>query len=208
MKSEAMATPILFHYTTLNNFIQILTSNEFKLSTTLAKSGEDGMDQRLYYLSLTRSRLGSYHTNKSSYGSVLITLDGSKLGQRFRVKPVDYWLGTRDPNRSEMEDQLVSGKGEIKNAISYFLKIDILINKEQFIDRDRDSFQRKIRMCLLVSKKYGIPLNFYYQKEDWLAGNTRRSVPIDIQDLFTAKPVTDDTFKYVDRSEQEKILDA
>ena len=206
--SLSAASSILFHYTGLSSLVSIFKTNEFRLSTKLGAAGEDRGDSQLYYMSLTRSRLGSYHAKASSYGSVLIRLDGNKLSHKYKVKPIDYWGPTlNDPSRDEMEDRLVTNEPVIKNAISYFLSIDVLIDKDMFEHRLlKNEFKHQLRICLLASKKYNIPLHFYYSRKDWLLANTKNCASINIRNLFTAKPLKDNTFLDADRSNKAKYL--
>lgn len=101
-----MISPIIWHFTTIENTISILQDNEFKLSDAYERA--NGMDQALtgwsdkhtYFLSTTRSKSSheGYSINlkkKSDIGAVRIELDGNKLNHIAHGKASNFH-GKRD----------------------------------------------------------------------------------------------------------------
>lgn len=196
MKSLSAITDIVFHATYINQLANILTSNTFTLSTSIGTDADDEhQNGKLFYLSTTRTRLGKYHANNSGYGSVLLTLDGRKLGQRFSGKAIDYWgeeFRQHYKGAYEEEDRVFSDEPTIANAKSYILKIDIFLE-------DWESKKKLVRIIVREALKYKIPLFFYNDRTSWLSGNVKKSYKIKISDLALIHE-KDDKYKYFDRN--------
>lgn len=211
MINESAATDILFHYTTLQNLVNILNSNQFEL-TIGAGSVADDKNIKPYYLSLTRSRLGRYHVNRNNSGGVLMTLNGNKLNQRYRTKAIDYWdedFRKFNGGAYEAEDRLFSNAPIISNARDYIVTLDILINFEHGLRHIREDLRR----CLMLCAKYKIKYYFYANIGDWLIGNKGKSIKLNFEDLrnkvrspFTKSPiaVTQTKTDYLRRLKQRK----
>lgn len=163
----------LFYFTQLPALKKILNDGQLLLSPT-GGTGADAVHgvKYPYFMSLTRSRQGSYHARDES--GVLIEYDGRVLGQRNLIKPVDYW-GTLDSARkrkssNEMEERLYS---RAKNLDVYngMLSMSVLVD-----DRGID---RKLRLMLATEcKKRSIPLFFYTDRKAWLLGDKRKAVAV------------------------------
>lgn len=155
---------ILFHYTRLDLFFSMVRSGTISLSATQGYESNFSKGYK-YYLSTTRSRLGSYH--KNSRRGVLITLDGRKLQQNMKGAPADYWGGD-EPNFDEMEDRLYTDKTFIELK-KYVIKVDILATEREMNDDEyRD---------MLESLKWeGMPIYVYDNNRDWISGRSERAL--------------------------------
>jgi len=128
------ASSILFHHTYIRNLIKILDTNKFKLTFSLSgKPDRANLKDHAFYMSFSRIRWSGYN-HDSGVGSVIIQVDGSKLNQRYKVEPIDYWkYGFETKLKSaiadEQEDRLMYNKSSI-SASPYIQNISILINEE------------------------------------------------------------------------------
>ena len=210
--SLSLASPVLFHYTGLSNLINILKSNEFLLTTGMGTNADGELGSSPYYLSCTRTRLGKYHSRYPAISGVLLTLDGDKLNQRYKTKPVDYWGPEyrKDAKGAyEEEDRLFSKLPTIKNARSYILNIDILVSHteitkgffgEEEIRSDKlDDNKNWLRTCVKLAKVNKIPIHLYGSRNDWLTHNVKREVKFEFkQNLLN--PHVPYEYEYIKRS--------
>lgn len=169
------ATPILYHLTNSYAAVSILRHNEFHLKPAEGTSSEEDLTNNSYYLSTTRHRLGGYTLSSIYKNSVIFVLNGTKLNQRYKIIPVDYWKardmeGISKETRTkyeESEDRVLSKKPKIK-ANPYILEIHAHIN---------DHSMNLKRFCLY--KK--IPIYFYSNIKDLLLMNKKNSVKVNIE---------------------------
>ena len=117
---EARPSDILYHITGLTSLINIVKTNRFELKPT------DGTDAETklgigYYLSTARTPDNRYFRNSAYAYSAVLVLDGRKLGQKYKAKPVDYW--NSGPEAKEAEDRIWSNGPFIGNAKSYIKEI-------------------------------------------------------------------------------------
>ena len=168
-------TDITYHFTTMKALLNIVTTNEIYMN--LSTNSSDAMDdRRLFYLSTQRSRnnMVGFSGAVGPKGTVRLTLNGRKLNQKYSGHAVDYWGpkggkqsyynrgGKIDPlqTRFEFEDRIMSYDPVIENALSYILRIDVLLDPD-------DDMQMK--MCRFIS--YTIdkrcPIYFYENNKDF-----------------------------------------
>lgn len=123
----------------------------------------------MFFLSLTRSRLGSYHIDANA--GVLFKLDGQKLNQRYKGGSVDYW----GPgwNKDEMEDRLFADTDSIP-AKPYITQIDIHGIDTEKPDRV-DAWAYKV---YIWAKKNKVPVNVYSkdQADAFRTNNTAKTM--------------------------------
>ena len=125
-------TDIVYHFTSLENFLSIVKNNEFVLrASNLTKTSEYNKNGYYYYFSTTRGKNGNEGYGMSLEGTVRITLDGRKLSQRYKGQPFDYWgpswkKNTQSHEYDEMEDRILSNEPVIKNALDYIIRADVL----------------------------------------------------------------------------------
>lgn len=100
---EAKQVGVLYHYTYLKNLISILKTNTLKLSSNHET------------ISFTRDKLA--YKNIASIYSCRLVIDGDKLSENYKLKPIQYSYTKKD----EMETE---GYKDIKNIIRYIIRID------------------------------------------------------------------------------------
>lgn len=143
----------VYHFTGLKQATEILMKDEFKLSPSFASDVEGELSEKLWYLSTTRSRLGSYH--KSDIFGVLFQLDGRKLNSISKGKSIDYW-GKLSPDSDEMEDRLITDTATIPSN-KFIEKVEVLVAKNS-----TDDVQEKFaKFIYMYCKKNTIPVVVY-----------------------------------------------
>lgn len=152
---EAKSAGILYHFTSLFNLSQIAESNTLRTIRTI-----EGLDHikaldkyrktgNTYYFSFTRNKL----LNRSSTDldhpiTCRITVDGTKLSQKFKIEPINYFDAgnkhinsyydtveeiddeiklshTRYTSKDESEEAIISTNDELKNFSEYILTIKL-----------------------------------------------------------------------------------
>lgn len=196
------ATDVLYHATTSLGARDILRDGEFKLTASLGTfEHEYSVRNRPYFLSTTRSKTGDYHARYPSIGSTVFALDGRWLGQRYAVRPIDYWGSAWVHNKSgrtrESEDRVYSRTNTIPltpvTAIHVYIQHQTPERIERSLDpeaRTRD-FARsdgyrwdEIRDMSQLAEQRGIPVYIYYNLRDWKVQNTARAEhPEDVIEL-------------------------
>jgi RNase P subunit RPR2 len=216
MITHSAATSILFHYTELNKLLPILRDDKFVLTATIGADTEAKFSDKDYYMSFTRSRVGSYTLGSAGTGGVLLTLDGDKFNQRYITKAIDYYKEStrRDfKGNYEMEDRLFSNNPTIPKARSYIRQIDLLLQKD--IVRLDLPMKRHLRMILLLCKKYHTPIAVYRDVNSWLTGNRAKAIAVNFDDLkiknskqsfYTDRSVTRDQYKTITKYGQSRLV--
>ena len=169
------ATGVLYHITSLTKAANIVVTNRFELKPSDGTEAEELLSKSSYYLSTTRSKVGSYTRNQLWSYSVIFVLDGSRLSHRYKIRPSDYWetnkstpqerLERRD--RYESEDRVLSPRPTIEKALSYVTAIHAHLN-------DKVMLLRTLKKSALLHK---IPIWFYNEKADLMLLNTKKAVP-------------------------------
>ena len=175
--SQSAATSILFHATDLYKLQEILDSDKFKLTTGIGTEADGEHHKEYYYLSMTRSRLGDYHVRYGNTGSVLLTLDGNKLNQRYKTKPVDYWGEEYRKHKKgsyEAEDRLFTNDPFIDKASQYIVEIALIIKPDDI----NDKIKMWLRSVMLKAKLKHIPLYIFPNDRDWLTNNKAKAYKI------------------------------
>jgi len=157
------ASDILYHFTSSQNLINILSTNQFSLTAAIGSDSDfDINSEKHFFLSTTRSKSVGYNT-----GDVKIVLNGRMLKQNYKIKPVDYWQYSKNPKEyskddylqmmrnSEQEDRIVSNDTVIENSSKYILEIHHLLNKT------------KVKKILDLSSQYKIPVYVYNNRKDF-----------------------------------------
>jgi len=167
-------SPILYHTTTLQKAISILTPNRFRLSQRVI--GDErivGSNKSMFYMSTSRIPYGGIQKAKIKRISerpyyspnnnlVTFVLDGNKLSQNYAGEPVEYHsmeLRRFNEINNEFEDRIYSNKSAIENFVKYILQIHILIPFD--LTDDEVVFLKQI-------KRYGIPVYYYTDGNDFL----------------------------------------
>lgn len=148
---------VVFHYTSFMSFMDMVKSNEIRLSPVHGYEKEINRKFK-YFLSTTRSRIGSYHVNRNS--GVLIVLDGRKIGRTFSAAPVDYWERTQG---DEMEDRVFS-QSQTMPLDQYAVRVDILVEPQVLED---DRFLDKLDSL----RNEPFEINVYDDRKEWVYGS-------------------------------------
>lgn len=167
---------VLFHSTSVDKARKILESNQFllvhsgfsKIESGMTKKGKD------FFMSTARNRNSDYIINN---GYVILSLDGQKLGQRYKGAAVDYWgpdFRKVDPTKFEQEDRIYSDKPKIPNAASYIKDISILIRPNP-----NEWFVNNTQKIVELAKKHGITVYFYSDRKAFVTGDKRKLVSSD-----------------------------
>ncbi len=167
------ASPIVYHFTSVNRLSNILSKNEMFLTPTISSSNEKKMSgNKFYFLSLSRTKsiTHGYGTKFTNPNSVRIKFNGNKLNSKYKIKPIDYWQYPRTKDfmggiGDEMEDRLMSDKSSIPNINNYIISIDIFI--------DESGIDGKI---ISLAKSLGVKLNFFDNKKDFASGNESKTI--------------------------------
>lgn len=175
------ATPILYHITSMRAVAFILTKDRFELKPSEGTSVEEQLSKAAYYLSCSRSKVGSYLLKNDYPGAATLVLDGTALGSRYHIQPVDYWDTLKNqPNDMmrkesyETEDRLMSPKPVIPSASKYITAIHIRKNRDVKASEPKLLFAIK-KACLL----HKIPVYLYdaEDKQGFRLQDTRKAIP-------------------------------
>jgi len=163
---------ILYHFTNPDRLVNLLNVNKFYLTPTIASKAEASKG-KMYFMSFSRTKSTShgygYQFNREN--SVRIKVDGRKIGYNYKVMPIDYWQYPKTPdfmnNKSadEMEDRIITDKGEIDNANKYIISIDVFVGKN---GADGEIISK--------GKELGIPIYFFNNKKDFASGDPKRAI--------------------------------
>lgn len=190
------ATPILYHITNIRKTASILQKDRFELKPSEGTSVEERLSKGSYYLSCSRSKVGSYILRNEGSGMVILVLNGTALNTRYPIKPVDFWDTLKQPTdlmrkeNYETEDRVFSPKPVIPNATKYITAIHIckgegLRNLEQMM------FTIK-KQCLL----HKIPVYLYESRDrqSFITQNTKKAIPFPIAKPPAEEPNTMDDY--------------
>lgn len=151
------AQDLLYHHTNLNNALNILEKGEFVLTPSV-KTVEMGIHKKIgqstasssFFMSLTRSILGSYHS-ETRIGAFFV-IDGKRLQQYGKIASVVYY-------EDEFEDRLMSSKPSVK--IDGLIKeIRIPISPKVVADPSADRHKIRMRQIVIKANSLGIPVKF------------------------------------------------
>lgn len=178
--SVSGGTDILYHITGLRAASQIVTTNKFHMKPNEGTDAEAGLSKAAYYLSTTRTKIGSYSRQSIFQYSVVFVLDGRKIGQRYKIQPVDYWetLKEAEPyntdnayhsrrDRNESEDRILSTRPTIP-ALLFIKEIHACVN-------DKTHLLFVLKKAALLHK---IPIWFYEEPKDLLMLDKRKAVDL------------------------------
>ena len=119
----------LYHFTYLNNLVEILKSNELR-----SGSAEPFKGKHTNYISFTRSR---NFENEVDFGSECkIVIDGDKLSDKYHIEPFNYYSGRQNfgsysPKDYEKEERIwLVNADKIPNISIYVNRIDIIATAE------------------------------------------------------------------------------
>jgi hypothetical protein len=202
-----MLSDKVFHFTTITNAEKILSSEKIRLTPSIGTGVEDQMKSgdRVYYLSLARSRTADYTVQSAYSQGVVFNINGQYFNQNHRSKAVDYWERmwmhrTKDGRTSEMEDRLYSTKPNINIDLKKaFSSIHILVKN----DLSNMVYLAALKI-VKIAKQNSIPVFIYSDSKDFVLQDTRKAIPVrELMDLYKGtekvKPYTRHRSRYLDR---------
>lgn len=140
--NEAKQVGVIYHYTTFENGLKILQSNELKADHAAYSTNTNP----IYAVSFTRDK--RFHDNHnigfdvSSLGQtpqVRFTVDGNKLSNKFKVQPYSQQGAfSKDKKGFEAEERVTSNKPFFIPIISLIKSVDILIEYKKPKKNDYD----------------------------------------------------------------------
>lgn len=174
-KTTAGISPVLYHITSLHNAVNILEEDRFNLRFAYSADDLSKPKNKLYFFSAMRVPSGGFREQ----GEVTLVLDGSKLSQKYKGSPVDYWgesfrkaaeESKSDPTRyDETEDRIWNTDPTIPNASSYIKEIHCVFDRtgryagEPIFAKHQNERLRKLsEECI----KKGTPLYIYSTYKD------------------------------------------
>lgn len=172
-------TPVVFHFTYINNALKILKSGTFALTPDHGTEGERSLGEkdRPFYLSTTRSAAqGSYHEWQRS--GVLFALDGDWFNDRgYTGRPINYWSPFGSVGKDEMEDRIYHDEP--------YLPIDAITEAHILVDTKEPHPREKVdlRQLLILLKKRGIPTYLYTDLRAWQLKNPNKRTEVAKVDL-------------------------
>ncbi|MCK5018232.1 MAG: hypothetical protein KAS32_14340 [Candidatus Peribacteraceae bacterium] len=169
----------LFHSTNLDAFLNIVKTNQFKLSPDIGSERETSLTptkRKNYFLSTSRSKQGSFQVAKWD-SLVTINLDGRKLSYNYSGKAVDYFSPESrksHPRGFESEDRIFSNKPTIPNALKYFEEVHIFVSMMRLRDREKS----QLRKVILMLKKNNVPYWLYSEQSAFQQQNKNKAIEI------------------------------
>jgi hypothetical protein len=164
----------LYHFTIGNYAMDIIKNNEISVTAAIGSKADLKPNRgRFFFFSLTRSKRGGYER-----GDTKIVFDKSKLKQRHKIIPIDYWgyskkredwsdikYYTQALQSSEHEDRVISDSPIIKGVLKYIIAVHYIFD------------ERYIAKMIDVCESNSIPLFVYKNREDFL--NERHPINYD-----------------------------
>jgi hypothetical protein len=171
------ATTVLYHYTKIENAVNILKTKQFRLSSSLPQDQESSLvskkhEGKQFYLSTARTPQSAFIRGRSKENNaVIFDLDGDWFNRNnYTVKPVDYFSGT-EADKKEHEDRVISNDPIIKLNNNLVKSIHLYIGNIEYSPK-------LILQFISDSKKYGIQLFAYYDFKAFILQNTKKSVEL------------------------------
>lgn len=163
----------LYHYTSIDSFLAMLSSGTVTLSSGRAQNVEETFQGKYsFFLSLTRSRTGDYHVGKKD--AIMLTFDGDKLSNKYKFASVDYWGGRAHKRRSEAEERLLSDQVELP-ILGYLKQVDLIhssagVRMVGFEPGPKDKTNVGYGLVKIESflKRNKIPYEFYPDMKSWI----------------------------------------
>lgn len=166
-------SPVLYHATNCQAAASIFVKNRFELKPAEGTDAETHIKGHGYYLSCSRIKNAAYTVKSMSDNSVVLVLDGVRLGQRFKGSAIDYWgpdyYKTPDTHakRFESEDRVFASTPFIAPAVKYIKAVHVRINTS------REPLMFAIKKACLLNR---IPCWWYTNNADLLLQDTRKAV--------------------------------
>ncbi len=166
--SEAISD-IVFHATSLEAAWKILESGEFRLTSSYGWGDESKFqpsNNYRYYMSVTRSLTGAYHSNWEQ--GVIFRLSGRAFNNRYRSRPVDFFAAMAEPGDgkgNEFEDRIFSSTNAIKITPGMIQSVNILADDVPGHMR-QNVFASLGKKVYMSAKKAGLEVHIWNSPED------------------------------------------
>ena len=165
----------LYHYTNVDNAIDMVTDDEFLASEN---DGHGRKDYR-WYMSTTRQRnaLTGYPTGMINNHIVRFVLDGRALGSKFKIEPVDWGHAKHiaiknnwpDPDKFDKNLNSIMLQTNVENEDRVYLKSEVLKDLHKYIKEihldDKTTTSTEQRLFKTYCDAYGITLKIMSGKE-------------------------------------------
>jgi hypothetical protein len=171
----------LYHATNAKAFYRIYNDNVLELSYGRVKGEKELQENYPFFASFSRIPNNYYRNRKS----ITIVVDGDKLKQRYRLRPVNYWKNI--PDIAESEERLLSDKPEIRDFKNYITEIHVLYDED-------------IHASGLYDLFYGISNAWFYRdRKEYMT--MRKGIPA--QDFLDSVKSPQKSQNYTDKSYNE-----
>jgi len=178
-------TDTVYHYTGIENLVQILKKDEIYLSFNLTDDKYNNRNRgKYFYLSLTRSK--SLDDIFDFAGYAKIVFDGRKLNHNFKSIPYNFFRGNY--KSSEQEDRIISDKSSIFDICKFIKEIHVLDKEYVYFGFDKD-----VNQAVFYANKRNIPIYVYQNYENFKFQKNP------IHDLSYLKIMTSDSKLEIDR---------
>ncbi len=196
---------VAYHATSISAANNILKTKAFKLAGTYGTRSEWEFShdkKQTYFMSVTRSKLGSFHRKKDS--GVMFVLNGDWFNRNYKSKPVDYFQQTLDPKvikkkaeimppkakGREFEDRIFSSTKAIKITPGMIQSVNILADDvpQHMRQNVYASLGKKVYMA---AKKAGFETHLWNSPEDqpaWRKLDTSKESTPEKMGWTTASP--------------------
>jgi hypothetical protein len=173
------ASPLLYHYTALDNAVNIVDSGKMLLTYSLQGRPDRRNDKdKPFYMSFSRTRHG--FKRESPFSAVLLEFDGKALNNKYEIRPFDYWGYSWEMQKDsgfsadEQEDRLFSYNPEIP-LWKYLRAIHVFFRLE-------DKISPSEQMAGFIKHKCNendIPCYVYNDVKAWRLGNKKKAIEIE-----------------------------
>ena len=174
-------SPILFHYTNISSALNMVNSGKINLTYASGADRRNSSKGKAYYFSMSRIRHSGYN-HGSPWDAVIFEFDGTKLGSKYQIRPVDYWgyswdLQRTSPITDEQEDRLFSHDQEIL-LYPYLKSINIYVRPEGDRDFKEDNLKR-VKFIKKKAEENNIPCFIYNDLNAWRTNNRKKAVDLE-----------------------------
>lgn len=192
-------SPILYHYTSINNAYDILNKGFFWLTPAVGTQSDHVPNSKLYFLSCSRIKHGGFARSKTYKCGVEFVLDGTMLAHNYSGSPVDYWgeswrNAVRNDKNSTLEDFLKSDENEdrvysdkAKISSKYITEAHIFMADDIGEDRYK-IYYPMITTIMRTCKTSDIEVYLYNQIQAFKTHNKAKAVPFSSLEKHVTKP--------------------
>jgi hypothetical protein len=191
---------ILFHMTDKESASKILKSGNFILMPSFDVGGEQDYQEgnKVFYMSMARSKTSSYF-EVFPESPVLFVMDGRKLKQNYRIKPIDFFSDLSDGVYAGQPSERSTGYSEMEDRL---ISSDNLLNVKKYVTSIHTIIPSKATSSIFHSfliwkygKKLGIPVYFYENYKKLIMGKN----PSNYDYKLYSKQLKNKTGHFVDK---------